>query len=150
MVMGWGGRKPNPPQRLSQGSYLRAACILDPTLSLASAPFCYSRMGNHRASLGADSFLEPHEGPFHPTQGSCLVLRGLDFSVGGKEEKILGGEVMDESHGHRSSGALLTLLCGRPSTCAFKLEWERHDPGPSILFPLALSTPPGSWQEVRT
>lgn len=37
---GGGSRKPNPPQGLSQGSYLTAACILDPTLALTSAPSC--------------------------------------------------------------------------------------------------------------
>lgn len=49
-------------------------------------------MADHRASLGARSFLEHPEGLFYPTQGSCLVLKGQAFSVGGKEEKSLAWE----------------------------------------------------------
>lgn len=143
-----GGRKPNPPPGLSRSSYLRAACILDPPFPLASAP--PARQGGKPSRVS--SFLTPLEGPFHPTQGSCLVLRSSDFSVDGRKRRTRAGDgaPRQESWTRVPLGTCSTFSVEGFPVRAFRLDWGDVTPGPSNLFHLTLSTPPGSWQEVRT
>ena len=81
--------------------------------------------------MGASSFLEPPEGPFHPhpRQLSCAQGSGLFCCMGGKrralaEEGAPGPRVMDTG----PPGTCLTFSVEGLPLCTFKLEWERHDP----------------------
>lgn len=143
-----GGRKPSPPAGLSQGSYLKVPCILDLPLPLAPAPPAEQGWETTGLPWELEAFWNPQRVFSTPPKAAVLCSRVRTFLlVGGGEEPSPGGEggswtrVMD-------TGSLRTCSAfsveGPPMCIRVRVG------AASTPFRLTLSTPPGSWQEIRT
>lgn len=117
-VVGVGQEAGNPtlPPGLSQGSYLRAAGILDLPLSLAPAPPAKQGWETTGLPRELEAFWNPQSVFSTPPKAAVLCSKIWIFLLVGGKRRVWAGEGGSwESQGHRFPGHLFSILCGRAS-----------------------------------